>query len=161
MRASISGSPSGKLKLGSQFAFANLAGEVNDFINVANSLEDDGKHDALSLFNRYGCDGNVTRMIMQHINQILDPNGSQAKPESGQAASSPSETLKTGTVKGALQLTLRSCAAPSCSDLDHLNQGQTVWIEYEAGNGWLRVRARDSNGNAESGYVNGRYVTRD
>lgn len=38
------------------------------------TLSDQGHRDAISLFNRYGCDGDVPHQIIQNMNAMFDPN---------------------------------------------------------------------------------------
>jgi uncharacterized protein YecT (DUF1311 family) len=37
------------------------------------TLSDQGGRDAIALFNRYGCDGDVTHTVIQNINALFDP----------------------------------------------------------------------------------------
>ena len=64
-------------------AAALLSGRRTNTSSDMVKFTDQGKRDAIALFNRYGCDGNVTHTVMENINAQFDSSYRRPRPASG------------------------------------------------------------------------------
>ena len=87
--------------------FGNVFGKLNsDATSSFVTLLDQGNRDAIQLFNRYGCDGQVPHTVLDNINAFFDPNGrrdSQPSPPVRESALAPSNLASTSQSTGTLR----------------------------------------------------------
>jgi tetratricopeptide (TPR) repeat protein len=75
--------------------FSNTVGNQNKAI-MSNLLKftDQGHRDAITLFNRYGCDSAVAHTVVENINIYFDPSRKRSRSREGNASQTPHSDLK-------------------------------------------------------------------
>ena len=85
----------------------DLLGGSSDYSAEFVKYNQQGKRDAIALFNRYGCDGNIPHTVLDNINGYFDPSVRKSRP-----AAVPSPTPTAGAVAAA---TLRKPTMFDCT----------------------------------------------